>query len=106
MAGLVAEDAQGVAVRVAALDTLCTLLGLLGEVLPEALPSLQQPIQHQLISSHGCLRLQVLQLLHCHALQMVYVPNPDVVDDSWDPILAMQQCHGSARTDADFALCL
>ena len=48
------------AVRIAALDTLCTLLGLLGEVLPEALPSLQQPIQHQLISSHSCLRHQVL----------------------------------------------
>ena len=55
-----AEDSQNVAVRIAALDTLCTLLGLLGEVLPEALPSLQQPIQHQLISSHSCLRHQVL----------------------------------------------
>ena len=60
VAGLVAEDSQNVAVRIAALDTLCTLLGLLGEVLPEALPSLQQPIQHQLISSHSCLRHQVL----------------------------------------------
>ena len=63
VAGLVSEVAQGMAVQVAALDTLCTLLGLLGEVQPEALPSLQQPIMRQLISSHSCLRYQVPQQL-------------------------------------------
>ena len=55
------------AVRLAALDVLRTLLGLLGEVPPEALPDLKAPVMLQLICPNSCLRHQV-SCYRLHAL--------------------------------------
>lgn len=63
VAALLAEGKQGVPARLAALEVMRVLLGLLGEVPPEALPDLKHPVMLQLTCSHACLRHQVCSVL-------------------------------------------
>ena len=59
LAALLSDTQQPVAVRLATLETLRVLLRLLGEILPDTLPSLRDPIMLQLTCPHECLRHQV-----------------------------------------------
>ena len=60
-----------VPLAVAALEGMCLLLEVLGEVSPEQLASLEEPVVGKLLSGSACLRRQVRRPMRMQVLQQV-----------------------------------